>query len=53
MTKMGVMKRAVLALAVLVTIGGPALAETLPIPSQAEWADAKKTVKLENGVTLA
>jgi pimeloyl-ACP methyl ester carboxylesterase len=50
---MRVMKRAVVALAVLVAIGGAALAETLPIPSQAEWADAKKTVKLENGVTLA
>jgi pimeloyl-ACP methyl ester carboxylesterase len=28
-------------------------AEEIPIPTQADWADAKKTVKLANGVTLA
>jgi pimeloyl-ACP methyl ester carboxylesterase len=28
-------------------------AEEIPIPTQAQWADAKKTVKLANGVTLA
>ena len=31
----------------------PAAAEVLPMPSQADWADAKKTVKLANGITLA
>ena len=25
----------------------------IPIPTQADWADAKKTVKLSNGITLA
>jgi pimeloyl-ACP methyl ester carboxylesterase len=30
-----------------------ASAADIPIPSQADWADAKKTVKLANGVTLA
>lgn len=28
-------------------------AADIPIPSQAEWADAKKTVKLANGISLA
>jgi pimeloyl-ACP methyl ester carboxylesterase len=31
----------------------PAAAEVLPVPSQADWAAAKKTVKLANGITLA
>jgi len=31
----------------------PALATELPIPSQAQWADTKKMVKLANGRTLA
>jgi len=30
-----------------------ALAEEIPVPSQAEWAAAKKTVKLANGLTMA
>lgn len=30
-----------------------ARAVDIPVPTQAEWADAKKTVKLANGVTLA
>ena len=30
-----------------------AFATEIPIPTQAEWADAKKTVKLANGITLA
>jgi pimeloyl-ACP methyl ester carboxylesterase len=30
-----------------------AVAEEIPIPTQADWADAKKTVKLANGLTLA
>jgi pimeloyl-ACP methyl ester carboxylesterase len=30
-----------------------ARAETIPIPSQADWANAKKTIKLANGLTLA
>jgi pimeloyl-ACP methyl ester carboxylesterase len=28
-------------------------AEEIPIPAQAAWADAKKTIKLANGITLA
>ena len=28
-------------------------ATEIPIPTQAEWADARKTVKLANGITLA
>jgi pimeloyl-ACP methyl ester carboxylesterase len=28
-------------------------AAEIPIPSQVEWADAKKTVKLKNGISLA
>ena len=30
-----------------------AQAEDIPVPTQAQWADAKKTVKLANGLTLA
>lgn len=30
-----------------------AQAEEIPIPSQAEWADAKKTVELPNGLAIA
>ena len=30
-----------------------AFAAEIPIPTQAEWADAKKMVKLSNGITLA
>ena len=30
-----------------------ALATEIPIPTQAEWADARKTVKFANGITLA
>jgi pimeloyl-ACP methyl ester carboxylesterase len=30
-----------------------ASATEIPIPTQAEWAEAKKTVKLANGITLA
>ena len=33
--------------------GGEAIAAELPIPTQAQWADAKKSVKLANGITLA
>jgi pimeloyl-ACP methyl ester carboxylesterase len=32
---------------------GEAGAADLPVPTQAEWADAKKAVKLTNGVSLA
>jgi pimeloyl-ACP methyl ester carboxylesterase len=43
------------AAAILVLVGLPAAgkAADIPIPSQAGWADAKKTVKLANGITLA
>ena len=30
-----------------------ACADEIPVPTQAEWADAKKTIKLANGITLA
>ena len=48
---MRVIVSAVLAFVLLV----PAIATAadIPIPSQAEWADAKKTVKLANGISLA
>ncbi|MDQ6433991.1 alpha/beta hydrolase [Mesorhizobium sp. LHD-90] len=31
----------------------PVAADEIPVPAQAQWADAKKTVKLGNGLTLA
>ena len=33
--------------------GVEAIAAELPIPTQAQWAEAKKSVKLANGITLA
>jgi pimeloyl-ACP methyl ester carboxylesterase len=44
---------AVLLLLSLLGLASKAWATDIPIPSQAEWADAKKTVKLANGITLA
>ena len=44
--------RAVLTAFVAVS-GVEAIAAELPIPTQAQWADAKKSVKLANGITLA
>lgn len=41
------------AAALLLAAVVPGWAETIAIPSQAEWADAKKTVQLPNGLTLA
>lgn len=46
------MFRAVL-LSLLALLASAALATEMPIPTQAEWAAAKKTVKLANGLTLA
>ena len=48
--------KAVLALALtLAWLGLPSAARAaeIPIPMQAQWADAKKTVKLANGISLA
>lgn len=46
--------KAALVLALLWLGFAPAAqAADIPIPTQAEWADAKKTVKLANGISLA
>ncbi|MET0599312.1 MAG: alpha/beta hydrolase [Mesorhizobium sp.] len=37
----------------LAVLASHAMAADLPVPSQAEWAGAKKTVTLGNGVTIA
>ena len=42
-----------LAAAFVGLIAAKAFATEIPIPIQAEWADAKKTVRLSNGVMLA
>ncbi|MEQ1952700.1 alpha/beta hydrolase [Mesorhizobium sp. CN2-181] len=52
------MRRLFLLMATFVALAGlltplTAAAEEIPVPTQAEWADAKKTVKLANGLTLA
>ncbi len=52
------MKRMILpAIAALVAasfaLPGGARAEEIPIPTQAEWVNAKKSIKLANGITLA
>jgi pimeloyl-ACP methyl ester carboxylesterase len=42
------------ALTAFVAVSGvEAIAAELPIPTQPQWADAKKSVKLANGITLA
>ena len=37
----------------LLVIAGPGLANEIPVPTQTEWAAAKKTVDLPNGIKLA
>jgi len=44
---------AALFIALGILAGGGALAADIPIPAQAEWADAKKMAKLANGISLA
>ncbi|GLS30104.1 Pimeloyl-ACP methyl ester carboxylesterase [Mesorhizobium albiziae] len=46
--------KAALALSLLwLELAPAARATEIPVPTQAEWADAKKTVKLANGISLA
>ncbi|PSJ57211.1 alpha/beta fold hydrolase [Kumtagia ephedrae] len=52
------MRRQLLHLMAALAVAAPlvasaARAEQIPVPTQAEWADAKKSVKLANGLTLA
>jgi pimeloyl-ACP methyl ester carboxylesterase len=44
---------ALMLLMLTLAVEGSASAADIPIPTQAQWADAKKTVKLASGLTLA